>query len=142
MIPNRMEETKVPRVNNITEVDLDNDEAPPSTPCLMREIQHVLDQDVARSVTHKPMTEVRIFALEVEAPENESEAEEQEHDSNTKEKENYATENHTDNDEVTSECESVSTVGYSRAETRMSWKNQNMRKRMKKSSSLMKRKLM
>ena len=70
VIPNKMEEAKVPRVNTITEVDLDDDEAPPSTPCLMREIQHVLDQDVARSVTHKPMTEVRIFDLEVEAPEN------------------------------------------------------------------------
>ena len=56
-------------------MDLEDDEDPPSTPCLMREIQHMMDQDVARSVTNKPRTEVGIFDLEVEATENESEAE-------------------------------------------------------------------
>ena len=60
VIPTRMEETKLPKVS-ITEVDLDDDDVtddneedegttPPSTPCLMREIQSVLDQDVARKM--------------------------------------------------------------------------------------------
>ena len=56
MTPNKMEKAKVHRVNTTTEVDLEDDEDPPSTPCLMREIQHVLDQDVARRVTNKPRT--------------------------------------------------------------------------------------
>ena len=110
MIPTRMEEAKVPKVS-ITEVDMDDDNAPPSTQCLMREIQSVLDQKVASKVSHKPMTEVRVFAIEVEAPENESESEEQEHEPDTKENKNDTTENPTEEEEVTSECESVSTVG-------------------------------
>ena len=79
VIPNKMEKTKVHRVDITTEVEWEDDEDPPSTPSLMREIKHVLDQDMARSVTNKPRTEVGLFDLEVVATENESEAEEQEH---------------------------------------------------------------
>ena len=88
------------------------DEDPPSTPSLMREIKHVLDQDMARSVINKPRTEVGQFDLDVEANENESEADEQEHESFTNEKGNNATEILTEDDDATSECDSVSTVGY------------------------------
>ena len=56
----RMEETKLHKVSIN---DLDNDEVtddneedegttPPNTPCLMREIKSVLDQDEARRLTH------------------------------------------------------------------------------------------
>ena len=64
------------------------------------------------------MTKVRFHAIDGEATENESGSEEQEHETKNKEQENDTIEDHSDDDEVTSECESVSTIGYTRTEER------------------------
>ena len=103
VIPNKAEKAKVHRVKATTEVDWEDDVVPPSTPCLMKEIQQMMDQDVARSLTNKPRTEFGLFDLEVEA--TESEAEEQEHDSNIEGGVYNADEINTEDDEATSECE-------------------------------------
>ena len=101
VIPNKLERTKVHRVDITTKGDWEDDEVPPSTPNLMREIKHVLDQDMARSVINKPRTEIGQFDLEVEANEIKSEAAEQEHESHK----NEDSETLTEDDEATSECD-------------------------------------
>ena len=63
VIPNKVDKAKVHRVKATTDVDWEDDVVPPSTPCLMKEIQQMMDQDVARSLTNKPRTEFGLVDL-------------------------------------------------------------------------------